>query len=117
MRLRKDWLEFQKLRRYIDDMERMFVEDVYIEDGVENCGCGCEKCKCVGTKCGGGDHEGSKEEGRISKSGETKKGNESSQLEKEIKKIQKMYNDLMETIETNQPDFYSAAPISKGSKH
>jgi hypothetical protein len=119
MRLRKDWLEFQKLRHYIDDRERMF--DVGFHAGVEEdkkCGCGCEKCKCGGSKCGCGGHEASGEEKDKSPAvGKGKEKKESSPLEKEIKKIQKMYDDLMATAESNQPDFYSSAPASGGAKH
>jgi hypothetical protein len=118
MRLRKDWLEFQKLRHYIDDRERMF--DVGFHAGVEEdkkCGCGCEKCKCGGSKCGCGGHEASKEEKDKSLEADKKDKKESSHLEKEIKKIQKMYDDLMSTVENNQPDFYSSAPASGGSKY
>jgi SMODS and SLOG-associating 2TM effector domain len=117
MRLRKDWLEFQKLRHYIDDRERMFEVGFHAEvEEDKKCGCGCEKCKCGGSKCGCGGHEEIKEE--KNKSPEADKGNEkkeTSHLEKEIKNIQKMYDDLMATIENNQPDFYSSAPASGGS--
>jgi hypothetical protein len=52
----------------------------------------------------------------VDKGKEKKK--EPSHLEKEITKVQKMYDDLMLTIENNQPDFYSAAPASGGGdKH
>jgi hypothetical protein len=119
MRLRKDWIVFQKLRHYIDDRERMFEVGFHAEvEEDKKCGCGCEKCKCEGSKFGCGGHEASKEE--KDKSSEADKGKEkkeSSPLEKVIKKIQKMYADLMVTIENNQPDFYSSVPPAGGSKH
>jgi hypothetical protein len=118
MRLRKDWLEFRKLRHYIDDRERMFEVGFHTEvEEDKKCGCGCEKCKCGGSKCGCGGHEASKEEKDKSLEADKKDKKESSHLEKEIKKIQKMYDDLMSTVENNQPDFYSSAPASGGSKH
>ena len=118
MRLRKEWLEFRKLRHYIDDRERMFEVGFHTEvEEDKKCGCGCEKCKCGGSKCGCGGHEASKEEKDKSLEADKKDKKESSHLEKEIKKIQKMYDDLMSTVENNQPDFYSSAPASGGSKH
>jgi hypothetical protein len=117
MRLRKNWLEFQKLRHYIDDRERMFEVGLHAEVEDEK-KCGCEKCKCGGSKCSCGGHEASKEE--KDKRPQADKGNEKkepSNLEKEVKKVQKMYDDLMATVENNQPDFYSSAPASGGAKH
>ena len=132
MRLRKEWLEFRKLRHYIDDRERMFEMDFHVDvEDEKKCGCGCEKCQCGGSKCGCGGHESNKEEkekgkeekekskeekGKGTEADKWKEKKESSYLEKEVKKIQKMYDDLMNTIENNQPDFYSSAPASGGAK-
>jgi hypothetical protein len=130
MRLRKDWLEFQKLRHHIDDQERMFEVGFHAEvEEDKKCGCGCEKCKCGGSNCGCGGHEANKEvknksleadkgNDKSSGAGKGKEKKEPSHLEKEIQKIQKMYDELMLTIENNQPDFYSSAPASGGGgKH
>jgi len=114
MRLRKDWLEFQKLRYYIDDQERMFEMKLYTEFEDEKSG--CEKCKCGCSKCGCGGHEESKKNNKSPESDKIKEKNGSSYLEKEIQKIQKMYSDLMATVENNQPDFYSSSPTSGSSR-
>lgn len=91
--------------------------DIEHEGEKGGCGCGCEMCKCEGSKCDCGGHGEGKKNGKGPDAGKRDEKDESGHLKKEIKKIQKMYGDLMTTMENNQPDFYSSSPASGGSKH
>ena len=134
MRLRKELFGLRKIRHYIEDRERMFFEGRYIKVEAEKCKCGCEKSKCDYGQVNGEDKTGKClcekdkcpcEEGHCPcKKGQCKceKCKEKckckcEEIDLEVKTIMKMYEELMETIEKNEPDYYAGYDGSTVSKH
>ena len=112
LRLRKELNGLRKIRRHIEDRERMFEIPHYVKVEAEKCKCGCEKSKCEDET----EDRGVRNKHLDTEIEEIKDKERENDLDSEIKEILKMYEDLMETIENNEPDFYAGYDSSTAPK-